>query len=285
MAVYPLRSGRTVVAHTVHAGAEQTERGGFRVHTHIAVLDANAFEAFEYNPVRVRDALERKIGREPMLDPSTRLDAVELDAGTGALRRTGSRDLADRFLPAAAALLGGQRDVLMIDDGGEAILEWSLLTLPLPTRRGIAASSGLVHSPSRRMQLTVMDAVPDDPRRFPKALAARALNPDTPIGKTPFEPWLGLVARWWHESRFRELGRLTSRVQAGDAESLTRIAKLCDAVDEVERVGEESLQKIVNKGGPVMPKSDLEHELQERLVHRAMQRLAEIEAARAAEDR
>lgn len=282
ISVYPLRSGRYVIAHTIHAGAEQTERGGFRVHTHVAVLDENAYETFEHNPVRVRDALQRSVAREPFLDPSVRLEALELDVGLGAIRRNASREIIERFLPAAASLLGGQRDVLVIDHSAEAVFEWSLLALPVTMRRTIAASVGLTHSPSRRMQLTVMDAVPNDPRRFPPALTMRAIRAGSgaATGPTPFDPWLRLVARWWHETRYRDLSNLTSRVQTSDAGSLGRVAQLCDAIDALSLADEDALQHAVRSGGPIVPRTDLERELQDRLVQRATQRLAEMEAAK-----
>lgn len=281
ISVYPLRSGRYVVAHTIHAGAEQTERGGFRVYTHIAVFDAAAYEAFENNPVLVRDALQRSIARTPILDPSTRLEPLELEVDLGGIHRGASQEIVDCFLPAAAALLGGQRDVLVIEDSAESVFEWALLSLPAPTRCSVSASSGLIHSPSRRMQLTVMDCVPKDPRRFPPSLAARALRPHSGPRQMPdsFDAWLSLVARWWHESRYRELAQLTLSVPTGDAGTLSRIAQLCDAIDTIETANEEALHRAVQIGGSVTPHSELERMLQYRLVHRASQRLAENHTA------
>ncbi|MBN1361535.1 MAG: hypothetical protein JW993_13135 [Sedimentisphaerales bacterium] len=75
---YPLASGRYCVALSQYAGWEHTARGGHRVHTHIVVLDRQAYLEFGCNAVRVHAALKEAVGGRPILKPPPKLGQLSL---------------------------------------------------------------------------------------------------------------------------------------------------------------------------------------------------------------
>lgn len=76
---YPLAGGRQCIGCSRHAGREHTGRGQ-RVHTHLVLLNDEAFACFGYDPVAVQGALLQRIGPTPDLKPPTCMEPLGLSA-------------------------------------------------------------------------------------------------------------------------------------------------------------------------------------------------------------
>ncbi len=284
---YRLASGRRCVAYCCHAGREHTARGGWRVYTHIALLDAEAFARFDNDPVRVHAAIGEAVG-EPMLKCSPCLERLVLatDGPPGATPVTGriAADVAaeaENLCRLAEFLLSGQA---VVTHGGTSPLETLsavMMALPAPVRRRLEVSVGLRYSPSRPLQLVWLEGDPTDARR---ALQGR----DTPwldwtgrdAGRAPVGPWFDLVRRRWCQGRFEELYRLSSELQAEACdEHLNRVATICHDMDGIVEAGQADLERLVDKYGRYQPVDEVESRLVGQLVSAAVRRSATLRQA------
>ena len=73
-----LPDGRLCVARSTHVGMEQTGRGGRRVYTHLLVLAADDFAAFDSNPFHILRLAEQAGVLTPDVDASGTLDPIAL---------------------------------------------------------------------------------------------------------------------------------------------------------------------------------------------------------------
>lgn len=261
LAVMRLSTGRLCIGWSRHAGVEHTGRGGQRVHTHLAILDAGGYAAFGHCPVRVRDALARAVPGEPQLKPPAALPALELAPGARtqlASALSFSRIEPPQVCALATLMLAGKRVVLAGVRRPAETVEWLSECLPFSARSTLSLTVGLAYSPSRRVQLACIGPETPEVRR---AVAGQdLLLIDASQGLTPeggYEPWTAVIQRLWSESRFDDLRQLTGDPGIpATAESLGYVARLRTALDlvataEARRLVE--IQGICEEAGPETP--------------------------------
>jgi len=285
LAVYRLRSGRHCVAYSRYAGAEHTARGGQRVHTHIAVLDREAYRRFECNPARAHASLAEAVGDSPILNPPARLDPLPLETH---LPRFLARDTlvfarvrdGDQLAYVLASLLAGHRLIVTGSTGPLATLERVLTGLPMNLREPVAASVGLRFSPSRQMQLTFTNANPAELQRVIKGHCVQCFDMQSPPPQAvPPDGWIGLVRRWWNEGRVRDVSRLTAELPGplhpGD---LNRIAAICADMDRIRHAQSADLEVLRARYEQFRPRNEAEVGLVRQLLAGVTTRSESLEA-------
>jgi len=281
---YRLAGGRRCVAYCCHAGREHTARGGWRVYTHIALLDPEAFDRFDNDPVRVHAAIGEAVG-EPRLKCSPCLERLVLttDAPPEATPVAGriAADVAaeaENLCRLAGFLFSGQA---VVTHGGTAPLESLsalMMALPAPVRRRLEVSVGLRYSPSRALQLVWLEGDPADARRALQGRDVQWLDwTGRAAAQAPSGPWFDLVRRRWCQGRFEDLYRLSSEMQAEPSDGdLDRVAMICHDMDGIVEAGQPDLERLVDKYGRYRPVNEVESRLVGQLVSAAVRRSATL---------
>jgi hypothetical protein len=278
---YRLPTGRHCVAYCGYAGCEQTARGGLRVYTHAIVLDKQAWQRFQANPVPVHASLARHVEETgPSIKPGSRLEKIaltppppvgNLPAGAG----YGS-DTLEWALAGAADLLAGRQLILLDAPGPFRLLEKVLLSLPLEMRENLDASLAVRFSPARRMRLVFTDEPePELQRRIAglNILMRRAEESVRP-SQAQFEGWERLLRRWWREGRRHDIMRLTEICCGTSCDTLDRIAALCEAMDAIDGLSADGVQSLIVRYGNARATTKAEQALVQDLLQKARERLA-----------
>ncbi len=286
LSCYPLAGGRWVVACSRSAGAEHTGRGGVRVYTHIAVVDAGTMAQFECDPVRLWRAFSNAAGQPP-LSPPQRMERVSLGASQSLVYMNGDR--IRRAAPIASALMQ-RHAVVAAGESPWRLLEAVWMILPAAVRRGVSMSAGLKFAPTRKAQLTILDRIDDAAERSMRGHNVTCFKADaasTP-GHSPYDAWIGMLERYADSGRAGEARDLAARVTDASPAGLARIAALCDARDLVRvATSIEVMQQMQRNYAEFDAASPLEQELLESLrgdIARTSERL-EAAAARQSEPR
>jgi len=279
---YPLKSGRYCVACSRYAGTEHTARGGQRVYTHLILLDDESYRHFDLNPARIQAAVVRAVGETLTLKPAA-LDPVLLAIQSTALPETyATYTPIDVICRMAAALLEDKRTVVNGSDPATEILDKTLFILPFSVRQRLSASVGLNFSLSRHIQLSVIHGNTSETQRAIRGQGIEWLDlqaPTPPTQASPFDPWLGLVRRWWNEQRFDDIRRLTSQLTFdATPEYLKRIAEVCNDSDAVRAADESGLAGLAHKYIRFDIQNALEQRLIEQVIEAASRRTAELRA-------
>ncbi len=249
---YTLESGRQCVAWCRHAGVEHTGRGGERVHTHIAVLDAAGFRAFECNPVRVREAMARALGSEPQVKPPATLEPLSLTPQSPAARTVGTalsftRVDAGQACTLAMHLLDERRLVVLGGNHGLDLVDWAFSAIPLSGRAAISVGVGLKFSPGRKLSMMWIAQDAGETQRAVIGQDLLLLNGAEPPNPpdSPFSPWMETVHQCWTSYRFREIQELTLDPDVpAEVDTLNRLASMRDDLDAVAAADEEQLEAI-----------------------------------------
>jgi hypothetical protein len=279
---YRLSSGRHCVACSRYAGMEHTARGSQRVHTHLVVLDDEAYRLFECDPIRVQRVMMEAIGETPILQPPAWMDRLRLTC-RGSADRNSSIEMHEPSLDAEqicyilSSLFAGRRLVVVDAPEPMDLFEYVLITLPLSVRENLSASVGLKFSPLRQMQLTLMGADRGETLRAIRGHDVHwfdvKASPTAP--GLPSDDWLELIRRWWAEGRLDDIRRLTSELSL-DLKSLdlNRIASICNDLDRVEGAEATVLEQLSNKYTGYTVGNEIEEDLIRRLMgavqHRAL---------------
>lgn len=292
----PLSSGRFCIASARYAGREHTARGGQRVYTHLALVDPEAFERFNCNPIHVCAALDEAVNGEPMLNAESHLEALALTvpreppplvvaASTNERRRR-----AGIVLPLSLAMLRGE-DLLVIGAHDRFdLLYRALISLPLAVRRSLSMTCGLRYSPARQAQLSLIDR---DADRTQRAICApgvhcfdiEAADADALGEKTAYDAWLGFLKRRFEAGRESDLDALTSAItEDASPEALGRIVSICDDTDMVSMADPTSLAELRARYGGFEPSTGVEMFLLERFRELARKRAALLEELAGRED-
>lgn len=224
LSAYPLASGRHAIALSQYAGREQSARGGQRVYTHVAVLEAADFRRFDCHPLPVCAALATA-AIDPQLAPPSRLGTLALPVELPVAQDPG--DLVEAVICLVDIILSGSRVVVVNAPRPFEMLRATFEALPLVVRRGLATSAGIKYSPSARMQLVVADLEEGEVLRLTRGQAVEVLDPRAPKARTgsPFAGWLELVGRMWAAGRHEELRGLTRELdQSASAHDLRAAA-------------------------------------------------------------
>jgi hypothetical protein len=269
------------VACSRYAGTEHTARGGQRVYTHLILLDDESYRHFDLNPVRVQAAVVRAVGETLTLKPAA-LDPILLAIHPTALSETcGTYTPIDVICRMAAALLEDKRTVVNGSDPSTEILDKTLFILPFSVRQRLSVSVGLNFSLSRHIQFSVIHGNTSETQRAIRGQGIEWLDlqAPAPTQTSPFDPWLGLVRRWWKEQRFDAIRRLTSQLTFdASPEYLKRIAELCNDIDALRAADESGLAGLAHKYIRFDIQNAFEQQLIQQFVEAASRRTAELQA-------
>lgn len=265
---WPLRSGRHAVAWSRHAGFEHTGRGGYRVHTHVAVLDGQAYRKFQCHAVRVYTAMLEALPVEPFLEATPSLETLLLPDPAANyhvwISAIGIGCSRESIFGLLGAVLAGKTAAAMGVVAPFTVVDAVLAMLPQSQRAEISLSIGLKPSPSRPSRVLLLDGDAEEARRLTGGQNVCWLNlPGATAGASESEAgWLGLARRWWADGRRGHLCRLAERVtfraSRGD---LDRIAGICQDVDAVQGAGAETLEQLAARYATFHPANALEAEL------------------------
>ncbi len=286
LVAYALESRRICVGLVRHAGKEHTARGGYRVHTHMAVLDCAVDERFGSDPVRIHAALSDSLQGEPLLKTSPLLEPLLLtDTGAaGVLRRLASAgsDAADTVAALAHALLRNERIILLGVEDELSLLERVLVSLPLSARRGLAVSAGLKPAPARLTQLALL--------ALDRTAAQRSLRgSDVPFHEaaslpqpapSPYAAWIDFLRRRHGAGRAEDIERLTRHMaDPMTPANLSRIASLSDDLESIESADAPALESLLSRALSAQPASALEAGLITQIRDKARPRLERLTSA------
>lgn len=301
---YPLKSGRHCVGVVRHAGEEHTARGGQRVHTHLAVLEADAFRAFDCDPVEAAAALLEVIGDAPEIRPAARLELLELSLDTRDSSRLTSgsgggsglpkpNELAagiwgDRRMIAhiVSKLLGGAKLVLHGPPARPDAIQALLLPLPRAAREKIAVSSGVKFAPAREIDLALIHGDALNVQRLLRGRDIEFVNcaHGAPLEPSGLEGWIGLMQRGREQSRRAELRRLLADLPAScGADCFDRIVSLYRVLDSIPSV-DRALDQLQESLNAFECDSDAERDLRERVRVAVQQRMEFIAASASVDD-
>ncbi|MCG3126717.1 MAG: hypothetical protein CHACPFDD_01570 [Phycisphaerae bacterium] len=288
LAVWRLRSGRICVAHSRHAGAEHTARGGMRVYTLIAILEPAAYCALACDPALVAQRMLAAAGREPLLKPPPKLERLDLGAPPELV--AGGRAAAPENIAAlmrlAGSVLGGERFVAHLPTASANTLATLFAALPLCARAATSATVGLKFATSRPVQLALLPRVSPEAARlirgqnmtlldFPAssgsvlpgpAAAAASRTPARSADMTgravetagctpaqdPVSRWLGWVERQWRAGRSEEVARVSVQIDAeATPERLGRIVTMLDDLERLRLNGAVTTPGVLQRMGGV----------------------------------
>lgn len=161
LASFPLPSGRWALFFTRHAGAEPSARGGFRVQTHVVVLEPADFARFAWDPLRVEAAAAEKTAALCRRPPADRLPPLSVRVPPIDVAGTGPPpDEARKWITPASAILAAVlagRNLLVSDvPGPREVLGCVLAGIPAFRRARLSLSCGLKFAPGRLFQLVLM---------------------------------------------------------------------------------------------------------------------------------
>ncbi len=280
MLAYPLASGRFAVAHSQYAGTEHTGRGGQRVYTHVAVMDAATYQLFDCNPLTVfaglhkclfgNPQLKNDAGLEPLSLPTPRVlegEPVIAKPGGG---RPGSTSPSDVSLVTLLCRAGFEKEsCIAFGAENELSLAWQMmLCLPSITRRTLSISVGLKFAPSRQIQFSFVQRDQGDTQRASRGKNIQWLDPKAIPARRPstFDAWIDLSAKWLSEGRTSDMERLTRYAhQEGTSIALTRCAALCKDIDVAATADKKQAEKFIAKISQLEPMTKVEIALVQQL--------------------
>ncbi len=233
---YRLERGRRCVAYTTYAGVEHTARGGGRIYSHIALLQREDFRRFDADPLRPHRILGRIFQRfGPVLKPPSRLAPLDLPITDveylipeQADQSPLETNVAAWLWPTAAALLKGERVVLVGPTQPLELARWILLCLPLGLREEMDVSVGLKPSSTRPAHLSITPTLDARSRQFIEGqeLTLWDTSHDPPPDVDPFTRWLELLRKWWSEGRLSAITDFTTHTCAHTLpDDLDRLAR------------------------------------------------------------
>ncbi|OHB78921.1 MAG: hypothetical protein A2W31_10590 [Planctomycetes bacterium RBG_16_64_10] len=232
---HPLPSGAFCIARTETAGAEYSERGGRRLHTHCLITPPHVLQRFGNNPFALLRAavagglLERQ---EPAGRP---LPAARLP-GRAALfdhsllawlgRELGSERLNSLLDSALTARLLG-----LAAPRAERIVAGLLNCLPIEVRTEFSFSTGLRFSPRRPFRWVVVERDEVAQRHLEQQFDVTVVNPHRgrPRAAAPAEHgWARFVAACLDQRRLAQLKAELSRPRPGlTTADLSALGKTC----------------------------------------------------------
>lgn len=271
LAAWKLRSGRICVAHSRHAGAEHTARGGMRVYTLIAVLELDTYRALDCDPALVARRVLAAVGREPLLKPPPRLERLDLggpsDAAPSASIADGggeaggiatvmsalaqdARGIA-ALMSVLAGVLRGERFAAVLPGATPQTLGAVLSALPRCVREATSTTVGLKFATTRPVQAALLPRVSPEASRLIRGQNIPLLDASAPAnaaaavaGRAAAQPtaahvgWLGWVERQWRAGKAADVARVALQI-VSDAtpERLGRIVAMLDDLERLKAAG------------------------------------------------
>lgn len=264
---FRMPAGRYCVGYCQCAGQEHTARGGFRVHTTFAVLAPEAFAAFGNDPTCVHAAIGRQVHGQPVLKQLPAIDPLPLDPQARPGPHAAPRDETAAALALASAALSGESLLVCGFDGGPASLAALYAAMPRSARPAVSLALGIKFSPTRQTQLNLTTQPAQDADRLLRGLRMTCMNWASPSTGDAgiWSPWIEFVQRRASWGRVADVAALTASMnEAMPAESLRRVAALCDDLEAILIADLPRLEKLVVKYRNHRPASATEAGLLQR---------------------
>lgn len=265
LASFRLRSGRHCLFIARHAGIEQSARGGYRVYTHVVVLDAAVFRRFQCDPLRVEAAALPTTERLLKKRPPGRLSPLSLCLSTGACPEHKSRIApllpasdVERVASILAAVLDGRRLLVSGAPAPKKTLRCLLWATPTFVRERFSLSYGLRFAPARAFQLVFVDVtdVETEGKLRGQDVELFEWSSASSPRRSPFDGWLRLVRARWESGRHVDLERLTAQLtEEHSAHALGQLAMLATDIERIGNANRALLDQLIGRHAHVRPAS------------------------------
>ncbi len=249
VAFYPLATGRRCLAMSRLAGAEQTGRGGQRVHTHIVVFDATDLSRFGFNPLRILRALVESAGTEPKLDPPAVLPELELSVDDSDCPVAPPLPSATR-MHILRSLLDGRDLVMAMPGDWLTAAEAILLGLPGPVRADVSFGAGLQFSLSRLHRLNLLSDEKGKAKLRTTGQTVDYMNTDStePLPVLASSSWLTFVERCYASGDMACLSRRTSRAYTDTTPvGCERLGDLFGTIDRIPQCDCQTMLRMASE--------------------------------------
>ena len=253
LAYFPLSTGRRCIFLTRAAGLEHTGRGGYRVFTHILVLEPTGMRAFAWDPFSIAATIQEYSDEEVRRPP----DSMTPKPLTPAKNSGASDAIMETLVPApadsemtlhiAARLLAEGGLFVVGASNAATILHTVWEVLPAYVRQGISFSCGLKYSPTRSFDVVFTEASTPELIKIERERSSgvyswgTALTPVT----TAYPKWLKLVADRWVENRMGDIRNVCDGlVSECHPVVLEKIAELLQDLDIVPIANSTTLSQL-----------------------------------------
>ncbi len=296
LAGFVLDSARRCIFLSSNRGTEHTARGGCRVHTHVLIMDPQAFRRFHCDPFEVEAAALPQLGDTQEAAPSPRIEPLALrwssdgpaSSGSGvrsavsvaeADARPTQDDCARLDLvlavvleklargasgDAPAGLSAGRSLLLVGSPRPRQILRWVLDATPAAMRERLSLSCGLRFSPTRRFEFVLTHASSNELGRIARDRELDVLHWDSlpAPARRPFDGWLRFVRQAWESGRAGEVARLSAELTA-DCTSivLEQIARISEDLERVRVADPPLLRELMHAYQDVAPATAVQKRL------------------------
>lgn len=275
---YPLASGRFAVAFCCHAGKEHTNRGGHRVYSHFALLSAEDYACFAFDPTRVAQALRESVGELLVLKQLPTLPQLALSVCRAKPIRPEAAML-DATAPIAFAVLSNKVTMAVGDGDTLASLEVLLAWLPAATRQKLAVSAGIKFSPSRQLLVSILLRDNGEGQRALRGQPVNCIDSAKAAASrtaTPYDTWFEFAKSCMQRNRSQDLAWITAAlVDAAPPDRLTRIASIYADLESVANADETALNRMSSKwmafDAKSAPESSLLDDLRQCIADRSAQ--------------
>lgn len=287
---YGLNTGRQCVAWTRYAGREHTARGGQRVHTHLAVLEAAGFAAFGCDPFRVHAVLREAIGDVPNIKPTSSLPClklplpacppVTLGAEDGSASLPAAPDIIQNACCVAAQLLGREAVLVLGAADPLELLRWTVAVLPQGFRANLTVSANLQYASSRHIRLTCVGENSPELQRAVQGQSVHILDLGCAVqpADSPYSAWFEFILERFAEGRLAETIAVADQLDGTlDRQLPVRIAAVCRDADRVERASQATLEELAARYGDVHPVHPAEARMVRQLLSAAVRRSAYLQ--------
>ncbi len=274
LASFALGSGRRCVFLSRSAGPEHTGRGGYRVYTHVLVMELEVFRLFRCDPFNVEATVSTETIEDVTRTPPSGLELLSLSLATRTpvggesdnelLPEDGEAERAARVL---SAVLGERRMLMVGAPRPREVLRWVLGATPAALRRDLSVSYGLKFSPARRFQLVIAGANSAETERIVRDHEIELFDWESPAAPVdcPFEAWLRFAQRRWRSGRHGDLARLSSELSRDcSAAMLEQIASLSEDIERVPDADASLLRELSRRHPWGMPECDAHRRLLDR---------------------
>jgi GTPase-associated protein 1 len=248
-AFYKLKSNRYCVCRSCHDGCEHTARGGYRVLTHILVLDESQMQSFGCNPFAVLRSVNKINATinthdvEPTLQPITpepnpNVTADLLDNPYTTLGQSSSEFLI------STALNDGCTMISQVDSP-EQIAEAILTALPARKRLECSFSIGLKFTLSRKRRMIWSVPVTDELKRITRGQKLTIVNdPRQSIPDFDRSEWIRMVTACVNERQLSSLSGITAmRFEDESDDGLNQVANVqLDLINIAQRSIDELIE-------------------------------------------
>ena len=250
LAFFPLSTGRRCLFLTRAAGLEHTGRGGYRVFTHMLVLEPAGMRAFGWNAFALAAAVP-EYSDEQVQRPPSNLTPLEIETRTTVGRFDDHRQprgdeigkiqhIVSEILSERGMMVAGVEDANML-------ASCVVGALPMFARQRLSFCHGLKFSPARKFALLITDASPTELKKVERDSAATVhrWKDLRAADDSPYRAWLQFIADRWNRCREGQLREITAGL-IGECEPafLERIANLTLDLEKAPQADRATLREL-----------------------------------------